>query len=293
MVRPIMQHTLSLSMTLLVLLAAVMHASWNVMVKIGNDTLLNMGLTMGLAGLVAVPFLFVTQVPDPASWIYLFGSLTTHLGYYLFLVLAYRHGELSQVYPIARGSAPLLVAVSAWLLPPYEVLALWQMAGVAAISIGILSLSVEKPLSGAHKWEPVAFGLLTGICIMGYMLCDGLGVRMAGETEAQQFGYIAWLFALDAPMLVLFCLWRRGLKPTLSYWSGAWKLGLAGGCLSAGAYGISIFAMKSGAFAQVSALRETSVIFAAIMSAFLLKERFRKRRYASVSLVALGAVLLH
>lgn len=288
-----MQHTLSFSMTLFVLAAAVMHASWNVLVKIGNDTLLNMGLTMGLAGLVAVPFLFVTEVPDPASWIYLFGSLTTHLGYYLFLVLAYRHGELSQVYPIARGSAPLLVAVAAWAMPPYEILAFWQMAGVAAISIGILSLSVERPLSGAHKWEPVAFGLLTGICITGYMLCDGLGVRAAGKSEAQQFGYIAWMFTLDAPALILFCLWRRGIKPTLSYWSGAWKLGLAGGCLSAGAYAISIFAMKSGAFAQVSALRETSVIFAAIMSAFLLKERFRKRRYASVSLVALGAVLLH
>lgn len=292
MFQPIM-HTLSLSMTLLVLLAAVMHASWNVMVKIGNDTLLNMGLTMGLAGLIAVPFLFFTAVPEPESWIYLLGSLLTHLGYYLFLVLAYRHGDLSQVYPIARGSAPLLVAVSAWLLPPYEILAGWQMAGVAAISVGILSLSVEKPLTGAHKWQPVAFGLLTGICIMGYMLCDGLGVRHAGASQAQQFGYIAWLFALDAPMLVLFCLWRRGIRPAFRYWSGAWQLGLAGGSLSAGAYAISIFAMKDGAFAQVSALRETSVIFAALMSAYLLKERFRKRRYASVSLVALGAVLLH
>ena len=292
MVRPIMM-TLSLSMTLLVLLAAVMHASWNVLVKIGHDTLLNMGLTMGLAGLIALPFLFVTEIPAPESWIYLLGSLLTHLGYYLFLVLAYRHGELSQVYPIARGSAPLLVAVSAWILPPHEILAGWQMAGVAAISIGILSLSVEKPLAGKHKWEPVAFGLMTGICIMSYTLCDGLGIRHAGPDEAQQFGYIAWLFALDAPLLVLFCLWRRGVGTAIAYWAKAWKVSLAGGALSAGAYAIAIFAMKSGAFAHVSALRETSVIFAALMSAFLLKERFRKRRYASVSLVALGAVLLH
>lgn len=285
--------SLSLTMTLLVLLAAVMHAGWNVMVKIGNDTLLNMGLTMGLAGLIAVPFLFVTAIPDVASWPYLLGSLLTHLGYYLFLVLAYRHGELSLVYPIARGSAPLLVAVTAWLLPPHEILAGWQMAGVAAISLGILSLAVEKPLSGAHKWQPIVFGLLTGLCIMGYTLCDGLGIRHAGPDEAQQFGYIAWLFALDAPLLVLYCVWRRGVGPALAYWSRGWKLGLAGGALSAGAYGIAIFAMKSGAFAHVSALRETSVIFAALMSAYLLKERFRARRYASVSLVALGAVLLH
>lgn len=290
---PAIMTSLSLSMTLLVLLAALMHAGWNVMVKIGNDTLLNMGLTMGLAGLIAAPFLFVTELPDPASWPYLLGSLLTHLGYYLFLVLAYRHGELSLVYPIARGSAPLLVAVSAWLLPPHEVLAGWQILGVAAISFGILSLAAEKPLSGQHKWEPIVFGLLTGLCIMGYTLCDGLGIRHAGESETQQFGYIAWLFALDAPLLVIWCVLKRGAQPAFSYWRRGWKLGLAGGALSAGAYGIAIFAMKSGAFAHVSALRETSVIFAAIMSAYLLKERFRARRYASVSLVALGAVLLH
>jgi drug/metabolite transporter (DMT)-like permease len=289
----IMTPSLSLTMTLLVLLAALMHAGWNVMVKIGNDTLLNMGLTMGLAGVIAMPLLFVTDVPDPASWPYLFGSLMTHLGYYLFLVLAYRHGELSLVYPIARGSAPLLVAVSAWMLPPHEILAGWQMVGVAAISLGILSLAAEKPLTGAHKWEPIVFGLLTGLCIMGYTLCDGLGIRHAGPTEAEQFGYIAWLFALDSPLLVLYCLWKRGWQPAIQYWSRGWKLGLAGGALSSGAYGIAIFAMKSGAFAHVSALRETSVIFAALMSAYLLKERFRARRYASVSLVALGAVLLH
>lgn len=290
---PAIMNSLSLSMTLLVLLAAVMHAGWNVMVKLGNDTLLNMGLTMGLAGVIAVPFLFVTAVPDAASWPYLLGSLLTHLGYYLFLVLAYRHGELSLVYPIARGSAPLLVAVSAWLLPPYEILVGWQIAGVAAISLGILSLAAERPLSGAHKWQPIVFGLMTGLSIMAYTLCDGLGIRHAGESEAQQFGYIAWLFALDAPLLVLYCLWKRGWQPAIQYWSRGWKLGLAGGALSAGAYGIAIFAMKSGAFAHVSALRETSVIFAALMSAYLLKERIRARRYASVSLVALGAVLLH
>jgi drug/metabolite transporter (DMT)-like permease len=248
---------------------------------------------MGAAGLIAVPFLLVTAPPAPESWWYLLGSLLTHLAYYLFLVLAYHHGELSHVYPIARGSAPLLVAVSAWLLPPHEVLAGWQVAGVAAISTGILSLAVEKPLAGAHKWQPVVFGLMTGVSIMGYTLCDGLGIRHAGPGEAQQFGYIAWLFVLDAPLLVMFCIWRRGVAPALSYWSKSWPLGLAGGALSAGAYAIAIFAMRSGAFAHVSALRETSVIFAAILSALLLRERFHYRRYASVCLVALGAVLLH
>lgn len=284
--------SLSLGMTLLVLLAAVMHASWNVMVKLGNDALLNMGLIMGLAAVLGLGLTPFVDFPEPASWIFLLGSIVTHLGYYLFLLLAYRHGELSQVYPIARGSAPLLVAVSAWLLPPNETLTTLQMLGIAAISGGILSLAVDKPLTGVHKWEPVIFGLLTGLTIMGYTLCDGQGVRHAGEMESQQLGYIVWLFVLDGPLLIAYCFWRRGAA-AIKFGLENWKLGLAGGALSGSAYGIAIFAMRAGPFAHVSALRETSVIFAAIMSAYLLKEKFRRRRYVSVSMVALGAVLLH
>lgn len=277
----------------LVLLSALLHASWNAVVKSDADRLMSFGLVMitGTAmGLAVAPFV---RFPGWSAWPWLATSVVIHNFYYFFLLRADALGELSHVYPIARGSAPLLVAVSAWLLPPHEVLAGWQVAGVAAISTGILSLAVEKPLAGAHKWQPVVFGLMTGVSIMGYTLCDGLGIRHAGPGEAQQFGYIAWLFVLDAPLLVMFCIWRRGVAPALSYWSKSWPLGLAGGALSAGAYAIAIFAMRSGAFAHVSALRETSVIFAAILSALLLRERFHYRRYASVCLVALGAVLLH
>jgi drug/metabolite transporter (DMT)-like permease len=279
-------------MTLLVLLAAVMHASWNVMVKFGGDALLNMGLIVTLGGvlaLIATPFV---AFPASASWIYLLGSGTAHLGYYLFLVLAYRYGDLSQVYPIARGSAPLLVAVSAWLLPPHETLTPLAMAGVLSISIGILSLAVDRPIDREHRWKPVLFGLATGLTIMSYTLCDGQGIRHAGDIERQQLGYIVWLFVFDAPLLAAFCLWHRGAAAR-TFVRQNWKLGLCGAALSLAAYGIAIIAMRSGQFANVSALRETSVIFAALMSAYLLKERFRKRRYVSVSLVALGAVLLH
>ncbi len=284
---------MSLTLTLLVLLAAMMHAAWNVMIKIGEDALLNMGIVIGIGGLLGFALTPFVAIPAPESWIYLVGSLATHLGYYLFLILAYRHGELSQVYPIARGSAPLLVAISAWALPPHEALGLWQILGIGAISGGILSLAFEKPLSGKHKWEPVVFGLLTGFTIMGYTLCDGQGVRLAGPEDAQKFGYIVWLFALDAPLLVAFCLWARGWRPSFTYWRKSWKLGLMGGALSTGAYAIAIYAMNSGPFAHVSALRETSVIFAALFSTHLLKEKFRRRRYLSIGCVALGAILLH
>lgn len=279
--------TLSFEWTLLVLLAALMHAGWNVLVKFGDDALVNMTLIMGMGGLIALAFVPFVSFPDPESWVFLAGSLLTHIGYYVFLLFGYRYGDLSLVYPIARGSAPLLVGVTSWIFVG-EVLSTTEMLGVAAISAGIFSLAIDRAGDRAHKWRPVIFGLLTGLTIMGYTLCDGQGVRVAGD----RYGYIVWLFVLDAPALMLICLWRRG--PVLfSLAARHWKVGAIGGALSIAAYGIAIYAMSQAYMAQVAALRETSVIFAAIFSAVILKESFHPRRYAAVAMVALGAVLLH
>lgn len=278
--------TLSPLMALLVLAAALMHAGWNVMAKTAGDKLLNIGLIsvgLGVVGLVLTPFV---DFPDQASWHFLLGSLVAHLGYYVFLSTGYRHGDLSQVYPIARGMAPPLVAFTAWLLIG-ETLSPLQLAGVLATSFGILSLALDKPIDRAHSWRPILFGLLTSLTIMSYTLFDGQGVRVAGD----HLGYIVWLFVLDVPLVLAYCLWRR--PGAITYFRQRWRFGLIGGVLSGGAYGISIFAMSQGGLASVSSLRETSVIFAAIMSSLLLKERFRHRRYVSVVLVATGAVLLH
>src|SRR6185369_2160594 len=143
--------TLSPMMAVLVLAAALMHASWNVMAKTTGDKLLNIGLIslgLGVVGLVFIPFV---SFPDAASWHFLLGSLLAHLGYYVFLSSGYRHGDLSQVYPIARGMAPPLVAFTAWLLLG-ETLTTVQLAGVLATSFGILSLVFDKPLDRAHSW---------------------------------------------------------------------------------------------------------------------------------------------
>ncbi|HVI90991.1 MAG TPA: EamA family transporter [Dongiaceae bacterium] len=278
--------TLSPLMALLVLAAALMHAGWNVMAKTAGDKLLNIGLIsvgLGVVGLIFTPFV---DFPDRASWHFLLGSLIAHLGYYVFLSTGYRHGDLSQVYPIARGMAPPLVAFTAWLLIG-ETLSPLQLAGVLATSFGILSLALDKPLDRAHSWRPILFGLLTSLTIMSYTLFDGQGVRVAGD----HLGYIVWLFVLDVPLVLAYCLWRR--PGAIGYFRQRWRFGLIGGVLSGGAYGISIFAMSQGGLASVSSLRETSVIFAAVMSSLLLKERFRHRRYVSVLLVATGAALLH
>ncbi len=215
--------TLSIGMTLLILLAAVMHAGWNVLVKFGSDAFLNMGLIVGMGGLLGLVLTPFVDFPEPESWIWLFGSCVFHLGYYTFLVMAYRHGELSQVYPIARGSAPPLVALSSFLLYA-QFLTPIQTAGVVAISIGILTLAADKPVDRAHKWQAIWFGLLTGLTIMGYTICDGQGIRHAGDTEREQIGYIIWLFVLDTPLFVIYCYWqrgRRGERPS-SRRTGSW-----------------------------------------------------------------------
>jgi drug/metabolite transporter (DMT)-like permease len=278
--------TLSPLMAILVLAAALMHACWNVMAKTAGDKLLNIcaiSLGLGIIGLAFIPFV---HFPDQQSWHFMLGSLLAHLGYYVFLSTGYRYGDLSQVYPIARGMAPPLVAFVAWLVIG-ETLTPVQLTGVLATSFGILSLTFDKPLDRAHSWKPILYGLLTSLTIMSYTLCDGQGVRVAGD----HLGYIVWLFVLDTPLVVIYCLWRR--RGAMGYFARRWRFGLIGGALSGGAYGISILAMSQGGLANVSALRETSVIFAAVMSSLFLNERFRHRRYVSVVLVATGAVLLH
>jgi drug/metabolite transporter (DMT)-like permease len=273
----------------LVLGAAVFHSAWNLALKSEPRRLEASLLALGAAVLLSAPVLLFhppTQL-SARAWALVLLSAAFETAYLITLTAAYEVGDLSLVYPIARGSAPLLVGVTSWIFVG-EALSTTEMLGVGAISAGIFSLAIDRSHDRAHKWRPVIFGLLTGLTIMGYTLCDGQGVRVADD----KYGYIVWLFFLDAPALTLMCLWRRG--PALfSMAAKHWKVGALGGALSMAAYGIAIYAMSQAFMAQVAALRETSVIFAAIFSALILKERFHPRRYAAVAMVALGAVLLH
>jgi len=264
-----------------------MHASWNALIKAGSDKVVMQCLVMFFAGAPLIPLLPFLPLPAPASWPFLALSLAVHGIYYVTLVNSYRFGALSQVYPVARGAAPLMIALGAWAFAG-EAMSGVEWLGVIIASAGIMSLAAPGNMPREEELKAIGFALATSITIALYSLADGIGVRRAGAATS----YIVWLLAIDAFPVMLAGLWlRRGrivesFRPHL-------KLAFLGGVLSALGYGIVIWAMGVAPMAHVSALRETSVIFAALMSAYLLKERFRKRRYVSVTLVALGAVLLH
>jgi drug/metabolite transporter (DMT)-like permease len=269
----------------LVLGAALLHACWNALVKTGGDPFVRLAVVNLTGGLCALPFLGVVAVPAVASWPYLLGSVVIHHAYYLALAYGYRFGDLSHVYPIARGIAPPLVAVVAWVFAGESPGALGLVA-ILVISGGILSLAFGDD-GRLASLKPVGFALATGVTIAAYTLCDGLGGRTAGDV----LGYIAWLFVIDAVpfSLVVALRYRARLSEALAR---AWRPAALGGVLSVVAYGVVIWALTRAPMAQVSALRETSVIMAALIGTRLLRERFGTRRVVAASLVAAGVVLL-
>jgi drug/metabolite transporter (DMT)-like permease len=271
----------------LVLLAALLHACWNAVVKSDSDRLVSMGLVMlagALLGLAVVPFV---PFPETVAWPYLAASVLIHNFYYFFLLKAYRWGDLSHVYPISRGLGPLLVAlVSGRLIG--EHLAPHEIAGVVLVSCGIASLAFGHGLPRGKEWRPVIYAVLTGVTISAYTIADGLGARHAGNA----LSYIAWLNVVEGPWVFLLALaMRRG--GIVLYLRRSWWRGLAGGVVATCAYGIAIWALSLGAMAHVAALRETSVIFAAAIGAILLREGFGYRRIVAASIVAAGLVLMN
>lgn len=271
---------------LLVLVAALLHAGWNALVKLSGDHLLLLAVLHANSAIIALLFVPVLPLPAPASWPYLAASVVLHVGYLLFLVGAYRHGDLGHVYPLARGSAPLLVTIVSLTILG-EGLSAQTLAAVLIIAFGILALAFHGGVSVLKEREAVAYALGTGVFIAAYTVVDGVGARLAGSPHA----YAAWLFTLDGLcFIVLVILWRgRALYTT---WRADWQGALLGGAMSLAAYWLVIWAMTLGPIAPVSALRETSVIFAPIIGALFLKESFARRRVAAAVVVVVGVVLL-
>ena len=266
---------LSLPVTLAVLGAALLHAAWNASVKASEDKQLD---TVGIAagsGLLALALLPFLPAPAPASWPWLAGSTVVHILYFGFLAGAYRWGELSYVYPIMRGGGPLVVAASGALLLG-EALRPAEWLGVALICAGVLGFA-----SGAHDRRATLFALANAVVIGAYTLIDAAGARASGAPVS----YTLWFFAANGAVITAFGLAARG-RALPRYLRRHWLRTAAGGACALGAYGIVLWAMTRAPVALVAALRETSVIFAAVLGAAVLKEKLTRRR-----LVATGAVL--
>ena len=271
---------------ILILSAAVMHAVWNAFVKMDGDRLMTMAVVISTTGLLAPLLLLIGPPPALESWPYIVLSVLLNNAYFLFLIEAYRFGDLSQVYPIARGSAPLLVAVGAALFAN-EQLSVVELAGVFIISAGTISLIWGSGLRVDAEKRSIIFALLTGLMIASYTIIDGIGVRLSGNPAA----YIGWLFILSPlPIASIAIIRRRG--EAIVYIRNNWKLAVLAGGLNLGSYGLSIWALSLAAMAHVSAMRETSVIIAALIGTQLLGESFGKRRILAAIIVATGVFLI-
>jgi drug/metabolite transporter (DMT)-like permease len=277
---------LSLGVTLAVLGAGFLHASWNALLKssAGGDALLDTAAVVAgssLWGLVCVGL-----VPFPAleAWPYIAASSVIHFGYYVTLSQAYRTGDLSFAYPLMRGTAPLLVTILGAIV--LRELPSAQMAvGIALISLGIVSIAFvqrrDHPRAAAY-WAFANAGI-----IAMYTLVDGAGARASGNA----ISYVTWLIFLEGIPFIVWVIVRRG-QPALSYLRGSVRIGLAGGGCSLAAYAIVLWAMTRAPIAAVAALRETSVLFAALMGSIWLKEGFGWRRLAGAASVVAGIAVL-
>ena len=270
-----------------VLLAALCHAGWNALIKIGLDPLSSTTLISVASGVVALLALPFVGIPAAASWPWLIASVVIHLFYFAALIESYRAGDLGQVYPIARGSAPLMTATVATFYVG-EHLSVTGWAGIAALVSGVFLLSLRggRDLAGLNL-HAVGFALFTALTICAYSVVDGIGARLSFNANA----YSAWLFVGIAIVMVPYALWRGGTQAFVN--SGVyWKRGLAGGALQVLSYGIAIWAMTVAPIAIVAALRETSVLFGAIIAVVVLKEPLRPARIVAALLIVCGLLLI-
>ena len=275
---------MSAGIVAIILSAALLHAVWNAIVKSAADRTTMLGLVASghvLAGGVMVTLL---PLPAPESLPYILLSTVIHFGYYYMLGQAYRHGDLSVVYPIARGIVPALVSLWAMVLVG-EVLPLQAWLGTAVIALGI-QLSSWKALRSGVGRAALGFAVGTGFCISIYSVVDGIGVRLSGNT----LSYWAWGAFLHIFIAGFVAIRKRATLASLP--PKVWALGLAGGLVSMTAYGLVLYAKNFAPLGAVSALRETSVIFAALIGFVFLGEGNWKRRLGAAILMAIGVALI-
>ena len=272
---------LTLPVTLAVLGAALLHAAWNTLVKASADKQLDTFAIAAACGVLAAATLPFLPPPHPASWPWLAASAAVHIRYFVFLAGAYRWGELSYVYPLMRGGGPMIVAASGALFFG-EVLRSAEWLGLLLICSGILGFA-----SGAHDRRATAFALGNAVVIGAYTLIDAEGARASGAPVS----YTLWFFVVNAVVITGMGLLQRGAAVPAYFRRHWWRAALGGAC-SIGSYAIALWAMTRAPVALVAVLREMSVVFAAVLAAFVLNEKLTRRRLAATGAVLAGLIVL-
>jgi drug/metabolite transporter (DMT)-like permease len=270
----------------LVLLAALLHASWNAMAKSGGTPQFSIASYRLISALCCLPLLFLFPLPLAASWPMLLASAIIHTAYYGTLSMSYRTGDLSQVYPLFRGLAPVLVVLGAALFAN-EYLPAGAMIGIGLVSVGLVSITFAGGAIGKIPPAALRWGLATSVLIAAYTVADGIGVRAAGNP----FSYIIWLFVLE-PIPIGLWLLARDRSAWFGYMRAKPGKITAGALAAATAYAMVIYAMGVAPMAMVSSLRETSVIFAALIGTLMFREPFGRQRIIAAILVCIGVMLI-
>jgi len=275
---------MSLFVFLAVLGAALLHATWNALIKVGTSKMTGMVIMTAVQGTAGLLIALGRPLPEGTVWLWLVASGVLHAAYKLFLAYAYENGDLSRVYPIARGVAPLIVlALGAILLA--DDISMPAYAGIVVLGLGILMMANGVFASGENR-RLLPFALCSAMATAGYSLVDGMGARAAGDAAT----FVAWLFAFDAALMLPVAAALRG-PAIFRAPPRSWGLGAIAAAGSYGAYAIAVWAMTEAPIALVAALRETSILFAVAMGAFFFGERLDKAKIAAAALIVAGMVL--
>lgn len=275
---------MSLDVLLLVLVGALLHAGWNALVKSGADKALDASLIAAGAAACSIPFIPFLPMPGSAALPFLVLSAVLQFTYFRLVAAAYTVGDIGLVYPIMRGVAPLIVAASSNLFLG-ETLSTAAIAGIAIISSGILTLALEARSGGRR---PILLALANSVVIAGYTFVDGVGARLSTSP----LSYTLWMSLLPPVLLFCWAFYQRGWQPVAAHVRRHWFRGLAGGAGSILSYGLALWAMTKAPVAVVAALRETSILFAIVISVVILNEKASLWRYVASGVIALGVLTM-
>lgn len=271
---------------LVVIIAATFHALWNAAVKSGRDHLLSITGINVATGLIALPLLPFVGLPEPESWPYLIASAVLHFGYYIALSEAYKYGDFSEAYPIARGTAPILVTL--WgVFVLQEQMSTLEALSLFGVICGLLIFTLRSLSDVVRDRKALFAALATSLFIGGYTLVDGVGGRLSQNVPA----YMVWLYIFDAVPILIYAIYRRGLSEVMVL-TNDWKTLSVGALLAFLSYALIVWCMTKASIPMVSALRETSIVIAALIGTFYFREKAGFRRILASAIIFLSVALL-